>query len=235
MQPGDVDTDGILLAENSLGRNENFDYVDYFSNVPVDLSMPAVQQATGQSVQGSQAQTCRDIWCATLVVVEHGVPGVYAPIYEDGEYVDAVGGTFPVAYDLASAPSSHKPLEYYGSLSQPTFTYGETPYAISVIQDWDGESVEPTTPDGPIHVLIIVLEPAMPEEVAARLAFAAGNSMIPVTQAESRNINPTTLYTWQDPGLEWEDGDVLQVKLIELPVTASFDARGLRIGGGRQR
>ena len=43
VQAGDVDADGILLAENTLGRNENFDFVDYFSNVPVDLSMPAVQ------------------------------------------------------------------------------------------------------------------------------------------------------------------------------------------------
>ena len=32
------------------------------------------------------------------------------------------------------------------------------------------------------------------------------------------------MFTWRDPGLEWEDGDVLQVKLIELPVTATFDA-----------
>ena len=224
VQAGDADADGILLAENTLGRNENFDFVDYLSNVPVDLSMPAVQQGTGQSVQGSQAQTCQDIWCATLVVVEHGIPGVYAPIYENGEYVDAVGVTFPVAYDLTSAPASHKPLEYFGSLSQPTFTYGETPYAILLIQDWDGESVERTTPDGPIHVLLIALQPEIPHELADRLAFAAGNSMIPIREAEINELDPLTLYTWRDPGLDWEDGDVLQVKLIELPVTATFDA-----------
>ena len=224
VQAGDADADGILLAENTLGRNENFDFVDYLSNVPVDLSMPAVQQGTGQSVQGSQAQTCQDIWCATLVVVEHGIPGVFAPIYENGEYVDAVGVTFPVAYDLTSSPASHKPLEYYGSLSQPTFTYGETSYAISLIQDWDGESVERTTPDGPIHVLLIALQPEIPHELADRLAFAAGNNMIPVGEAEINEADPFTVYTWRDPGLEWEDGDVLQVKLIELPVTATFDA-----------
>ena len=224
VQAGDADADGILLAENTLGRNEDFDFVDYFSNVPVDLSMPAVQQGTGQSVQGSQAQTCQDIWCATLVVVEHGVPGVFATIYENGEYVDAVGVTFPVAYDLTSTPASHRPLEYHGSLSQPTFTYGETSYAISLIQDWDGESVDRTTPDGPIHVLLIALQPEIPHELADRLAFAAGNNMIPVGEAEINEIDPLTVYTWHDPGLEWEDGDVLQVKLIELPVTATFDA-----------
>ena len=224
VQAGDADADGILLAENTLGRNENFDFADYFSNVPVDLSMPAAQQGTGQSVQGSQAQTCQDIWCATLVVVEHGLPGVFAPIYENGEYVDAVGVTFPVAYDLTSTPASYKPLEYYGSLSPPTFTYGETSYAISLIQDWDGESVERTTPDGPIHVLLIALQPEIPHELADRLAFAAGNNMIPVGEAEINEIDPLTVYTWHDPGLEWEDGDVLQVKLIELPVTATFDA-----------
>ena len=224
VQAGDADADGILLAENTLGRNENFDFVDYLSNVPVDLSMPAVQQGTGQSVQGSQAQTCQDIWCATLVVVEHGIPGVFAPIYENGQYVDAVGVTFPVAYDLTSDPASHKPLEYFGSLSQPTFTYGETPYVILLIQDWDGESVERTTPDGPIHILLIALQPEMPHELAARLAFAAGNSMIPIREAEINEIDPLTVFTWREPGLDWEDGDALQVKLIELPVTATFDA-----------
>ena len=235
VQAGDADADGILLAENTLGRNENFDFVDYFSNVPVDLSMPAAQQGTGQSVQGSQAQTCQDIWCATLVVVEHGLPGVYAPIYENGEYVDAVGVTFPVAYDLTSAPASHRPLEYFGSLSQPTFTYGETSYAISLIQDWDGESVERTTPDGPIHVLLIALQPEIPHELADRLAFAAGNNMIPVGEAEINDLDTLTVYTWRDPGLEWEDGDVLRVKLIELPVTATFDAAAYRSDEGRQR
>ena len=224
VQAGDADADGILLAENTLGRNENFDFVDYLSNVPVDLSMPAVQQGTGQSVQGSQAQTCQDIWCATLVVVEHGLPGVFAPIYENGQYVDAVGVTFPVAYDLTSAPASHKPLEYFGSLSQPTFTYGETPYAIVLIQDWDGESVERTTPDGPIHILLIALQPEMPHELADRLAFAAGNSMIPIREAEINDLDTLTVFTWREPGLDWEDGDALQVKLIELPVTATFDA-----------
>ena len=29
---------------------------------------------------------------------------------------------------------------------------------------------------------------------------------------------------WDAPDLNWMDGDVLQVKLIELPVTATFDA-----------
>ena len=143
---------------------------------------------------------------------------------KNGEYVDAVGVTLPVAYDLTSTPASHRPLEYHGSLSQPTFTYGETSYAISLIQDWDGESVDRTTPDGPIHVLLIALQPEIPHELADRLAFAAGNNMIPVGEAEINEIDPLTVYTWHDPGLEWEDGDVLQVKLIELPVTATFDA-----------
>ena len=224
VQAGDVDADGILLAENTLGRNENFDFVDYFSNVPVDLSMPAVQLGTGQSVQGSQAQTCQDIWCATLVVVEHGLPGANALIFENGEYVDSVGVTRPVAYDLTSHPGSYKPLEYYGSLSQSTFTYGEKHYVIAGIQDWDGESVEDTTPDGPIHIFRITLQPEIPQESADRLAFTVGNRMFPLKDSEFEDYYPLTIVTWREPGFNWEDGDVLRVKLIELPVTATFDA-----------
>ena len=222
VQAGDADADGILLAENSLGRNENIDLVDGHSNVPVDLSMPAAQQGTGQSVQGSQAQTCQDIWCATLVV-EDGFPDSYTFIFEDGEYVDSIAA-IPVQYDLVEHPAGYRPLEYSGSVSQSTFTLGGTDFAISKIAHWDGVSNAPTTPEGPLEILRIYLEPEMPHELADRLAFAAGNSMLPLREADIGDYYPLTVFTWRDPGLEWNDGDVLQIKLIELPVTASFDA-----------
>ena len=122
VQAGDVDSDSIILGENALGRNENIDLVDGHSNVPVDLSMPAAQQGSGQSVQGSQTQTCQDIWCATLVV-EDGFPDSYTLIFEDGEYVDSIAA-IPVQYDLADQLASYRPLEYFGSVSQSTFTLG---------------------------------------------------------------------------------------------------------------
>ena len=43
VQSGDSDADGILLGENALGRNANYDTVDYFSRAPVDLHVPAMQ------------------------------------------------------------------------------------------------------------------------------------------------------------------------------------------------
>ena len=45
VQPGDSDTDGILLGENPLGRNANYDTVDCHSRTPVDLHLPAMQLA----------------------------------------------------------------------------------------------------------------------------------------------------------------------------------------------
>ena len=146
MQAGDADSDGILLSEHALGRNENIDLVDLDSKVPVDLPMPAAQQGSGQSVQGSQAHTCQDIWCATLVV-EDGFPDSFTLIFEDGEYVDGIAA-IPVQYDLVEIPAGYRPLEYSGSLSQSTFTLGGTDFAISHIAHWDGVSNEPTTPEG---------------------------------------------------------------------------------------
>ena len=71
VQSGDSDADGILLGENALGRNANYDTVDYFSRAPVDLHVPAMQLGADRGVDGSQASSCQDIQC-NVVTVETG-------------------------------------------------------------------------------------------------------------------------------------------------------------------
>ena len=63
VQPGDSDTDGILLGENALGRNANYGIVEAFSRTPADLHMPAMQLGADRGVDGSQASSCQDIQC----------------------------------------------------------------------------------------------------------------------------------------------------------------------------
>ena len=84
--------------------------------------------------------------------------------------------------------------------------------------------MSPQHPRGPLEILRIYLAPEIPRESADRLALTVGNRMFPLTEAEIVDYYTLTVLDWHDPGLEWEDGDVLQVKLIELPVTATFDA-----------
>ena len=66
VQSGDADSDGILLGENPVGRNADAAFVDYDSEIPVDLSLPATQFGMDQVVDGSQQHACEEIRCLSL-------------------------------------------------------------------------------------------------------------------------------------------------------------------------
>ena len=64
VQPGDSDTDGILLGENASGTQRELRHCgSYFSRTPADLHMPAMQLGADRGVDGSQASSCQDIQC----------------------------------------------------------------------------------------------------------------------------------------------------------------------------
>ena len=74
VQSRDADTDGILLGENPLGRNEDFALVEdplafgSAAHVPADLTLSATQLGAGQLVDGSQERACVEVACIELTV-----------------------------------------------------------------------------------------------------------------------------------------------------------------------
>ena len=138
VKPGDTDSDGILLGVNALGRNVNFNFVDDHSGVPFDLSIPALQQAADQRVQGSQTQACQEIWCASMTIEETD-DEYTSVIYIDGAYIGAIRAENPALIDSDRA-TSIQPFETKGSLSQNTFMYGGADFAFFVIASLEGEA-----------------------------------------------------------------------------------------------
>ena len=216
VQAGDVDSDGILLGENTLGLNANFDYVDFYSNVPVALSFPAQQQPTEQSVQGSQTQSCTDVLCAAL--------NVELNPYDHDLYFDNVSANGSYTYlERFDNASSIRPFDPYGSLSTYTFGYGDSEYAILRLGHFDPIAV--SGPGSRLSLLELWVSPALPQQAINRLVLSVGERMYPLQEATYFiETDLDSNLWWRDLELDWEDGDDFQVKLIELPVTATFDA-----------
>ena len=115
VRAGDEDTDGILLGANPLGQNANFDLtLEDQNQVPADLTLPAVQLDTGQTVDGSQEKTCVDIECFELSVGSSAMP------------LDII---VDVGFDLQTI-ASLTPLTFVGGLSGVTVKYSETESVI---------------------------------------------------------------------------------------------------------
>ena len=210
VQSGDSDTDGILLGENPLGRNADFalarqspPFAVSPPHVPVDLTLPSMQQGAGQLVDGSQQRTCVEVACIQLTV-GYGVATVDA------------GSGFYLRSDAL-------PFEYRGALSQQTFSYRDNAFSIFRVEliepvgtiNWCGDDcVEITDP--------FLTVSAIPEivSIADRLGFEVDGSVFHISEADTGSGGIS--FWWTNPGLEWSDGDTVQIKLIEN-ATASFD------------
>ena len=170
VQPGDTDSDGILLGVNALGHNPNFDLVDIYSNVPAELSMSALQHGTEQSVQGSQARTCQEILCATAIVERDPNP--------DNQYLqDEYLFGYYVLSSLVYGVRSYRPMEYYGSLSGRTFGYGGKQYAIVTISDFENVN------NPAAGILRLTVRPRLPQQAIDRLAFSVNNTVFVINEA----------------------------------------------------
>ena len=217
VQAGDSDSDGILIAENSLGRNTNSDTANYYSGVPVILSHPALQQDLEQSVQGSQQKTCQDILCATLSAELD--PNPYDVFVDD----IIVAGMF-VEMDLFGGLASYRPFRHRGSLSTYTFRLGDTRYSFRRIRDFDGVPTNSMFGADVISFFHAQVSPGLPEQLADRLALSIDDALFPL-QDSDHFYNPfTSDFYWTEMDVGWDDGDRILVKIVELPVTATFDA-----------
>ena len=217
VQSSDSDADGILLGDNPLGNNANFDFVDIGSNVPVALSLPSKQQETDQSVQGSQTKTCKGVLCAKLNV-KQSLYDVDIEIFSENP-LSAFGKHTEAS--LIQNPASYRPFSTFGSLSQYTFSYGGTRPAIIRLGDFSG--ITNTSPPDQVDLFFVAFDSELTEDAISRLILSVDDSMFPLQEGEYLDIFPAT-YLWRDTDVGWNDGDVVQVKLIEAPVTATFDA-----------
>ena len=220
VQSGDNDTDGILVGENPLGRNANYDTVDYFSRTPVDLHMPAMQLGANQGVDGSQASSCQDIQC-NAVTVETWRRETRLLVLHRNEFII---GTLTGAFSIPG-PASITPFEQSGSFSvSPTFRYGDAVYFVEQIGWSDGRFIRLGVPPEEIDTLVYAVVPAISEGNLSRLALTIDEQVFALRDSDHLSVYGETAFQWDAPDLNWMDGDVLQVKLIELPVTATFDA-----------
>ena len=218
VQSGDSDADGILLGDNALGNNANFDFVDIDSNVPAALSLPSAQQGTDQGVQGSQTKTCKDVLCAKLNA-KQDLHQVDIEIYSENR-LSAVGYNTEVS--LPAGATSYRPFSTFGSLSHHTFSYGATRPVILRLGDFSG-STNISSLDR-VDIFFVAFDSELPEDVIGRLSLSVDDRVFPLQEAEFLgDIFPVT-YLWRDTDVGWNDGDIVQVKLIEAPVTATFDA-----------
>ena len=220
VQAGDSDTDGILVGENALGRNANYDTVDYFSRTPVDLHVPSMQLASDQGVDGSQASSCQDIQCNVVTVETWPRETELFVLSRNLFGLGTHRGAFSVP-----GPASIKPFDYSGSFSvSPNFRYGDTVHFVEQLGWFDGRFQEPGEEVEEIGVLVYAIIPAVGEESLSRLGLTIGEQVFALRDADHLSAYFGTAFQWDAPELNWMDGDLLQVKLIELPVTATFDA-----------
>ena len=220
VQSGDSDADGILLSENPLGRNANYDTVDYFSKTPVDLHVPAMQLGADRGVDGSQASSCQDIQC-NVVTVETWPRGSSLLVLNRNR---TGYGTLTGAF-FSPGATSIKPFDHGGSFSvSPTFRYGDVVHLVDQLVWVDGEFVMLGGPPEEFGRLVFSTFPAVPERAPDRLGLTIGDAVFAFRDADYGSGDSVSALQWDVPDLNWMDGDVIQVKIVELPVTATFDA-----------
>ena len=97
VQPGDVDTDGVVLGANPLGT-ESDRKIEYGldTRVRMDLSFPAQNPGASQRVDGSQTSGCDAVRCAYVTAIDSGFEtlifvGYFAP-HESGPTTGNISG-----------------------------------------------------------------------------------------------------------------------------------------------
>ena len=216
VQSGDSDTDGILIGDNPLGRNDDFALVGPLSGVPVDLTLSAAQMEANQSVDGSMERACQETQCITLnVELGSGYQSFGSDHYANGSFAGAV-------YDIGVI--SFRPVEFLGSVSTPTFKYGGTRLSMAQFAYFDGHSNYTDELDTPVRFLSFWILGTVSQRFIDRSFLGFGDKVFALRDARLDSSEGIFWFRWHDPGLNWMDGDVVNVILSELPVTATFDA-----------
>ena len=216
VQSGDSDTDGILIGDNPLGHNDDFAFVGPLSRVPVDLTLSAAQMEANQSVDGSMERACQETQCITLnVELRSGYQSLSSDHYARGSFAGAI-------YDIGV--TSFRPVEFLGSVSTPTFKYGGTRLSIAEFAYFDGQSRIASDLRAPVRYLSFWILGTVSQRFIDRSFLGFGDKVFALRDARLDSSEGIFWFRWHDPEINWMDGDVVNVILSELPVTATFDA-----------
>ena len=222
VEAGDTDTDGILIGENPLGLNENFETVTYQPVVAAHLSLPSVQLGTEQSVDGSQETTCLETQCITMTVGDNQRPYL-TTLPNESDVAILYSGSF-VGAIFEEGIISYRQFAHTGSVSAATFGYDGHRHLITQLAYFEGEPTRQPSSEETLRHLSLFVRPAVSQRFIDRHSLRIGNKVFSLPDAELYEDGFGSLFVWREPGLQWSDGDVVNLKLSELPVTATFDA-----------
>ena len=176
----------------------------------MDLSFPARVPGAGQTVEGSQTLGCEEVYCGYVTVSAFSA----FPFRETG---------YDTTIDEATT---------VGKISRRQFTYAGQEYFIhknGVYFD------DPTLGGDGTYGVSIRLAQLPSEQARQRLAWEASGTTLafadasifsfPAPTSEEGGIETDVFLSWTPPDdIIWNPDDRVLVKLVELPVTATFDA-----------
>ena len=214
VQPGDIDTDGVLLGENPLGTNADTAITNVYANqVAANTLVAAVEGGANQSVDGSMTQVCGEVLCGNLelelFVYDHEstVGGSPNDAVRDGQY-------WFFTIDEAQSPT---PFRTFGALSAAVFGYSGKEYLLSHVElfipDGENEAVNST-----LQIFSRIL---LSQRALDRLALDVGGDEL-FLFSEGGDLG--VIIYWENPGLTWTTDNAVSFKIVEAPVTATFDA-----------
>ena len=215
VQPGDIDTDGVLLSENPLGTNADTTMTDSAANqVAANTLVAAVQGGASQRVDGSMTQVCKEVLCGNLELELY--------VFDHESVVGSVPGDafFNGQYWLFSIGETNVPVPFRaeGALSASVFGYSGKEYSLSQVRLFipDGQT------EGVNSYLEIYSRIPLSQRALDRLALDVGEDEL-FLLSEAENAFGVILY-WENPGLTWTTDNAVSFKIVEAPVTATFDA-----------
>ena len=207
VQPDDQDIDGVVLGADPLGNEADRKIESALhSGIRLDLSSPAIEGGAGQQVDGSQASICTAIHCAFLTVA------VYIQQDDDSDLVAT-----DLGFDVFELGTDNNI-----GLSEVSFRYSGEDYAVLQLY-LAGDDL-----------LVTQVEGGLSQSALGRLAFEIEGTQFAFSDASFYrfDLSRTPEYTvdfldqleWSAPDITWNADDRILVKIVELPVTATFDA-----------
>ena len=218
VRAGDADTDGVLVAENPLGASTD-GKIEYAidSRVSMDLSSQEFQGETVQGVDGSADSTCQAIHCARALVKDLDIQ----PLHQAGYHI------------LEHVPP--EPTGLFGRLLK----YQGKEYLITII--YSDVNTGNISPQG--STVTLVFDRHLQQLAIDRLGLKIGNNVFafrdgaPTTFGEESEFPANSFlrqhaFSWSGTDVSWSDGELVLIKIVETPVTASFDAASYTVDEG---
>ena len=213
VQPGDAAVGGVMLGANPLGDGAEAKIKDYEgSEIAVDFAFPRMEGGVGQAVNGSKTSDCNEIFCAYMVVEEISL------------FEGAVERGYPYRGQTSTGDAG---------LSKRTFKYGGRAFVVFTLSKLFGAADTNIALDNVITIAYLGNEQPMLlsnrlgiEYAGKTVPFAdsvdSGASFYDIRNSDVQNV-PYEFYYWEDSS-NWPAGDRILVKIVEVPVTATFDA-----------